>query len=313
MQSRAIYRQARQVDPLFVIRAALSVLGLAMIWLVVSGFLGDPSNLGYDARAYWGWPRDTVYAGPGESAGIGIYRYSPVFLPVMTLLSQLPWTVFVVGWVMLSAAIYVWLAGPWWLAFLAFPPFVIEMRMGNVHMLLALAIVLGFRWPAAWAFVLLTKVTPGVGLLWFAVRREWRSLGIALAATAALVAVSWILSPTAWTDWIRSLTQTSEPVVPLTFVVPLWPRLIAAALLIVWGARTDRRWTVVVGATLALPVLWFHGLAMLAGVAAVRRGLPERAGTSLDWLRPFARRPLSGRSAAVDSDHGAVDRGDVGP
>ena len=42
------------------------------------------------------------------------------------------------------------------------------------------AIVLGFRWPFTWAFVLLTKVTPGVGLLWFAVRREWRSLAIAL-------------------------------------------------------------------------------------------------------------------------------------
>ncbi len=298
---------------MFVVRAVLSVFGLAMIWLVVSGFLNDPSNLGYDARAYWGWPRDTVYAGPGESAGIGIYRYSPLFLPVMTLFSQVPWTVFVVGWVVLSAAIYLWLAGPWWLAFLAFAPFVIEMRMGNVHMLLALAIVLGFRWPATWAFVLLTKVTPGVGLLWFAVRREWRSLGVALGATIALVAVSWAFSPSLWTDWVRSLTQTSEPDVPLAFVLPLWPRLIAAALLIVWGARTNRRWTVVVGATLALPVLWFHGLAMLAGVVALQRGLPERAGTSLDWLRPFARRSLEPATAAVDSGSGAIDRPDVRP
>ncbi len=62
--------------------------------------------------------------------------------------------------------------------------------MGNVHMLLALAIVLGFRWPATWSFVLLTKVTPGIGLLWFAVRREWRSLAIALGATAVLVTLS---------------------------------------------------------------------------------------------------------------------------
>lgn len=34
----------------------------------------------------------------------------------------------------------------------------------------------------------------------------------------------------------------------------------------VWGARTDRRWTVIVAATLALPVLWIAGLAMLIGV-----------------------------------------------
>ena len=65
-----------------------------------------------------------------------------------------------------------------------------EILIGNIHLLLAAAIVLGFRWPGTWAFVLLTKVTPGVGLLWFAVRREWRSLGIALGATAAIVAVS---------------------------------------------------------------------------------------------------------------------------
>ena len=51
----------------------------------------------------------------------------------------------------------------------------VELAGGNISLLLAVAIVVGFRWPAAWAFVLLTKVTPGIGLLWFVVRREWRS------------------------------------------------------------------------------------------------------------------------------------------
>ena len=36
----------------------------------------------------------------------------------------------------------------------------------------------------SWAFVLLTKVTPGIGLLWFAIRRRWRDLAIALGVTA---------------------------------------------------------------------------------------------------------------------------------
>ena len=299
--------RTRPLDAVFVARVVLSVVGLFMVWLVVSGLLADPHNLGYDARAYWGYPRDAVYAGPGESAGYGIYRYSPVFVPLMTLFSQAPWAVFVAGWVAVSVVVYLWLAGPWWLAMLAFPPFVIEMRMGNVHMLLALAIVLGFRWPATWSFVLLTKVTPGIGLLWFAVRREWRALAIALGATVALVVISAALAPGLWLDWIRSLTQTSEPNVPLAAVVPLWPRLIVAAVIIIWGARTDRRWTVVVGATLALPVLWFHGLAMLVGIVALQRGLPERASTSLDWLRVFVRRP------AVDSADVSLDPGSLRP
>ena len=51
---------------------------------------------------------------------------------------------------------------------------------------MALAIVWGFRHPWTWSFVLLTKVTPAVGLLWFVVRREWRNLGIALGASAVL-------------------------------------------------------------------------------------------------------------------------------
>ena len=89
------------------------------------------------------------------------------------------------------------------------PPVFIELAMGNIHAFIAVAIVLGFRWPAAWAFVLLTKVTPGVGLLWFAVRREWRNLAIALGATAAIVAVSFVIAPALWAEWLDVLAGRS--------------------------------------------------------------------------------------------------------
>ena len=61
--------------------------------------------------------------------------------------------------------------------------------------------MVGFRYPAAWSLILLTKVTPGIGLLWFAVRREWRSLAIALGATAVIAAVSLAIDPRAWFEW----------------------------------------------------------------------------------------------------------------
>ena len=38
------------------------------------------------------------------------------------------------------------------LTLLAFPPVAIELYHGNIHLLIAVAIVLGFRFPAAWAF-----------------------------------------------------------------------------------------------------------------------------------------------------------------
>jgi hypothetical protein len=77
-----------------------------------------------------------------------------------------------------------WLGWRRTLLVLAFPPVALELYHGNIHLLLAAAIGLGLRYPWTWAFVLLTKVTPGVGLIWFAVRREWRQLGIALGVTA---------------------------------------------------------------------------------------------------------------------------------
>ena len=37
-----------------------------------------------------------------------------------------------------------------------------------------------------------------------------------------------------------------------------------------------------VATTLALPTLWFHGLAMLVGVVALRHGQPERLAASIE-------------------------------
>jgi hypothetical protein len=46
-----------------------------------------------------------------------------------------------------------------------------------------------------------------------------------------------------------------------------------AAVIVVWGARTDRPWTVAVAATLGLPLIWPHGLCVaLAAVPFLRLG-----------------------------------------
>jgi hypothetical protein len=179
------------------------------------------------------------------------------------------------------------LTGPRLLAAgLVFPFTAMEVAGGNVSLLLAVAIVVGFRWPAAWSLVLLTKITPGIGLLWFAVRREWQSLFIALAATAAIVAVSAVLMPVAWRQWLdvvvanagKGGTWASVP-------VPLWIRLPAAVVLVIWGARTDRRWAVPIASMLALPALWYGGLSMLLAVIPLlsttrRAGVVAGDGTS---------------------------------
>jgi hypothetical protein len=243
---------------------------------------GGASGFGYDTRSYWGFPRVHMYPGPGTDDGYGFYRYSPAFVPVMVLASAVPWPVFALGWMALLVAIYIWMAGDDRWPLLVFVPVLFEFYLGNIHLLLALAVVLGFRWPATWAFVLLTKITPGIGLWWFVVRREWRSLAIALGATAAIVAAGLMVSPSVWHDWYVSLTVTGPAIGSNQVALPLPLRLLSAFLLVTWGARTDRRWTVVVAATLALPTLWFHGLAMLVGVIALRHGQPERLAASIE-------------------------------
>lgn len=295
------------VDLRIVAFITLSTLGAVVLLWAVATAIGSERGFGFDARSYWGYPRDEVYSAvPTLSAGYGFYRYSPVFVPLMTLWTAVPWAVFVTAWIAVGVALYVWMVGPWSLALLAVPVFAVELFIGNIHLILALAIVLGFRWPAAWSVVLLTKVTPGIGLLWFAVRREWRSLAIALGATAVIAGVSLVLTPDLWAAWLRSLTQTSEPGSGNTVAVPLPYRLAVAAVLVVWGARTDRRWTVVVAATISIPVLWLNGLAMLAGVVALHRGFPERLTGHFDWLTGLLRRrpprTLAPTSLATQAD-----------
>jgi hypothetical protein len=48
-------------------------------------------------------------------------------------------------------------------------------------------------------------------------------------------------------------------------------RLAVAAALIIWGARTDRRWVVPVATVLAMPVLWITSPAVLAAIPMLRR------------------------------------------
>ncbi len=274
------------------VRALLAIAGVAalvgfVVAVIASGPARSPFALdgfGFDSASYWGL-RSPLYPGPGTDDGYGFYRYSPVFVPVMVVFGALPWPVFAVGWIGIQAAAFVWLAGDHRWQALAFVPVLFELYLGNIHLLLAVAVVLGFRWPAAWAFVLLTKITPGVGLLWFAVRREWRSLAIAIGATFAITMAGLLVAPQAWADWVQSLRVTGPAVGTNQVAVPLPLRLVAAALLVTWGARTDRPWTVVAAATLGLPTLWYHGLAMLMGIVALRSGQPERTARALDRAR----------------------------
>jgi hypothetical protein len=269
---------------------AVGLVALVVSWAGIVYF-AEPwgaslAPSGMDARCYWVPSLSDPYVNSNWTEQIA-YPYSPAFLQLLQPIRLLPWQAFMAVWAAILMAAMVYLTGPrlilLGLAFFG----LMEIWGGNIELLIALAVVLGFRWPAAWSFVLLTKITPGIGLLWFALRREWRSLAVALAATAAVVAVSAALAPDAWRRWVDVLTANAGKggtwaAVPIPFLV----RFPAALLLVAWGARTNRRWTVPVAAMLALTALWYGGLSiMLATLPLIgaRTWTELRAGLGRGW------------------------------
>jgi hypothetical protein len=258
---------------------AVAIVAWALI-VVFAEPWGRAWGTGQDARCYYQATLADPYLHSGWNDPIA-YVYSPAFLQLVTPLTALPWQAFMAVWTALLLGAVRFLTGPRLLAAgLLFPFTAMEVAGGNVSLLLGVAIVIGFRWPAAWALILLTKITPGIGLLWFAVRREWRQLAIALGATAAIVAVSALVMPAAWREWIDVIVANAGKGGTWASVpVPLLIRLPIAIAVVVWGARTDRYWTVPVASMLALPALWYGGISMLLAVIPL---LPEQ--NRVRWL-----------------------------
>lgn len=193
----------------------------------------------------------------------GAFRMAPVLAWVMYPLTLVPWEVFIGVFVGLNLLAVTILGRRWTpVLLLAFPPVLLELANANVHLLMALAIWAGMRWPAAWAFLLLSKVTPGVGILWFAFRREWRNLAIALGATAAIVSVGFLIAPGQWTEWFRSLAISAQQ--PQVGTLPsLFLRLPLATVIVWYAARTTRAWLVPFACLLAMPTIWLQSAALL--------------------------------------------------
>ena len=101
--------------------------------------------------------------------GVAEFRYSPAFLWVTAPLRLLPWALFAAVWFSAHIATVVYLRVPW---MLAFPGVVDDVVRGNINLFLALAVVLVVQRGAAalWSTAFLTKVTPGVGVIWHAGR-----------------------------------------------------------------------------------------------------------------------------------------------
>lgn len=231
--------------------------------LVILAALGAIFGLGWalidakpvDAWMYWTTDLSNLY---GPWSHDNPYVYPPPLAMAANALHVVGWPLVIGVWTFVlfaSTAI-----GRWWavlfvgigLVLWPFVGFHHPMRfpfmwplIGNIGALLPALVILGLRRPWLWSIVAVTKVMPAIGALWFAFRGEWRSFGIAVAASLAIVAATFAIAPNLWLDWFAFATSTSEADSPLPVVpVPFPARVGMSLLLLWWGARSNRVWTV---------------------------------------------------------------------
>jgi hypothetical protein len=237
-------------------RTLFSILGggiALVVWVTFTMWRGNPT----DASDFW--------VDPTRPYATHHFAYSPAFAQAIAPFHLFGFEVYVAAQRAVELLCAFWLAGPVLPIALFLPPVAVEINAANINLILVTAIALGFRWPAFWSIVLLTKPTMGVGLLWFVFRREWRPLAIGLGVTFAIAAVSFALNPAAWIEYPQAvLAIDATPGWP--FPWPIWIRLPIAVPLVIWGARTNRPWAAALGAMLAAPRLYFLSPVMLLGL-----------------------------------------------
>ena len=241
--------------------SSLAVGYLALRWYLI--LTSKDPILAADARTYWEAAYSNPYPGP-ELGLPGAYLYPPPFLQALAPLRLLPWEVFHAVWTAIGIGALVFLVGPIGgaLAITVLSFVYRDLVVGNIHLMLGAALVIGLRQPAAWAFPILTKVTPGVGVLWFAVRREWRQLLVSIVFTMAIAAVSFVATPDLWEAWLQRMRGDSGRAGD-TYLAILVVRFVLAAFIVAYAGWRSRAWLIPIAVVIALPILWPDSLAIL--------------------------------------------------
>lgn len=265
--------------------AALMLAVIFDAWLVTVMPQWTP---GTDLYAAWKVNLADPWSGAATSMlGVGVFRHSPVIAQVASLFGGIPWLVAQLGFLAVQLGAIVLIAGKRWPYVVLFPGVLWNLYFGNVDLLMGAAIVVGFRYSGAWAFLFLTKLTPGIGVLWFAFRGEWRKLGIALTTTVVISAVSFVIAPDLWFKWAEELREMAA-LPQASFYPPLAVRLVFAVALTWFAARSDRAWLLPVVCLLAVPNPWFVTFAILGASVALFGRRPGAEDLRVGW--PVRRR-----------------------
>lgn len=260
-----------------------AAIGASLLLIVAVNRWGVPS----DEHAYWlaaqrllaGQP---LYDPTATAVTPYAYWYPPVLAQVLVPVSIiLPSAAFTAAWTVMMLCCLWWLAGRKVLVALAlvvFPPVAIEFWFRNIHLVLAVLVVLAVR--RGWLFSVgaSIKLAPGLGIPWLLAAGRRRDAAVAVGVGAAILAVSVILSPDAWRDWISIVMARGPNDVASFLPIPYGVRAVAGLLLALVAGRARAPWSgvgLVIAVTIALPTLWMTGLSLLIAVVPIWRSARE--------------------------------------
>jgi Protein of unknown function (DUF2029). len=271
-----------------VVLSLLAAVGASVLAVIVATFWMSPG----DNLAYWiaghrlvtGQP---IYPPPEIAFEPFAFHYPPpvaqILGPITLLVPALAYCVIYRGLMLLA----LWdLAGRRMLkmlALLAFVPVAVAVRIENVELFMAIGIVLGLRrWP--WLFTIggLIKVSPGLGIVYLALQRRWREVGVSVLVGAAIAGVSFVLAPDLWRAWLDAITGRADMIGNSIVPVPYSVRAITGFVLAIVAGSLGRRrgeLLLVAGITIANPGLSLQGFAVLAAAIPIWFAGPEGIGS----------------------------------
>jgi len=246
-----------------------------------------------DEYAYW-------LAGSHLAAGTQIYDttaapgtpyaywYPPplaeVIAPLTAFISA---DAFAVAWTALLLVCLWWLAGRNLfvaLALIAFLPVAVELRVRNVHLLLAVLAVLALRRSALfWVPAAALKITPILGLVYLAAEERWRAFVTVTLAGLSVLAVSVVAAPWAWQDFVNVVGPRAGMDEASIFPIPFAARFSAGLALTVIAGRLALRARrsgasaragealLIIALTIANPTLWVTALSLLVAIVPLWR------------------------------------------
>jgi hypothetical protein len=257
---------------------------LAGVRLAVDQPLYDPSALPNTPFAYW---------------------YPPPLAQVLDpLTSFIPADAFSAAWTALLLVCLWWLAGRnviVALALIAALPIAVELRVRNVHLVIAVFAVLALRRsPLFWIPAAAIKITPALALVYLAASRQWRAFLMVGVGGLAVLLVSYILAPGDWREFIDIVGDRAGTnggaMVPIPFVVRFGVGVVLTVIAGRLALRADpehgRRNArlgealLIVALTVANPTLWVTALSLLVAIVPLSRTVLD--GTSKPSPTPSA-------------------------